>query len=390
MGNLYESLGASANKEALHRVLEKAGLESSSGYFCNLVPDLAGSDDYFSFVHCDGAGTKSIVAYLLHKATGNAEVYAGLAQDALVMNLDDVYCVGVPEVIVLSNIVNRNKERFSDDALGVLIRSYALLCDSYQKLGIPISLGGGETADCGDLVNTVVLDAVVAGRLRKTRAVDTKRIQVGDIIVGLSSTGTASYESVENSGIGSNGFTLARHALLSAESVRAYPEIGGDRSERWTGPYSVTDQLPGTKFSVGEALLSPTRTYAPILSTALNELGSDVHGIIHCSGGGQTKVLRFGENKRYVKDSLFTAPPLFQAIQSAGKVSWREMYQVFNMGHRMELYVPESKAARVIEISKSFNVDAKAVGHVEDGRSGNEVIIRSPNGEFSYRLTSDS
>lgn len=387
MGKLYETLGASASKEGLHRALSEAGLEEETGYFCQLVEDIAGDPAYYSFVHCDGAGTKSIIAYLLYRETGSVEHFAGLAQDALVMNLDDVYCVGVPQSIILSNIINRNKDRFPDSALSVLLKSYAHLCQEYEKLGIPIRLGGGETADCGDIVHTVAIDAIVAGRIPRKAAIDTKGILPGDAIVGFSSTGQSTYESTPNSGIGSNGLTLARHALLSRSSVSKYPEVGAENEAGWKGPYKVTDFVSSLSSTVGAALVSPTRTYAPILSHVFRELGERVHGCVHCSGGGQTKPLRFGRNVRYVKDALFPVPPLFQLIQDCAQVGWQEMYQVFNMGHRMEIYVPESVVERVIEISLSFGVEAKRIGHVEESPEGNEVKITSPYGEFVYQLS---
>ena len=388
MGKLYETLGASASKDGLHRALSEAGLEEEPGYFCKLVDDIAGEPAYYSFLHCDGAGTKSIVAYLLYRETGSVEHFAGLAQDALVMNLDDVYCVGVPQSIILSNIINRNKDRFPDSALSTLIRSYATLCAEYLQLGIPIQMGGGETADCGDIVQTVAIDAIVAGRIPRKAAIDTRGILPGDAIVGLSSTGQAHYETAPNSGIGSNGLTLARHALLSAAQGAKYPEVGGGKEDGWKGPYKVTDFVTALSSTVGAALLSPTRTYAPILAAIFRELETRVHGCIHCSGGGQTKALRFGKNLRYVKDDLFPIPPLFELIQHCGDVSWQEMYQVFNMGHRMELFVPESAVERVCEISRSFGVEAKRVGYVEQSNGENEVRILSPYGEFSYQLTS--
>lgn len=388
MGKTYESLGASASKAGLHRALQAAGIEEDSGFFCKLDEDIAGDPGYYSFIHCDGAGTKSIVAYLLYRETGDPSHFAGLAQDALVMNLDDIYCVGTPERLVVGNVINRNKHRFDDEALATLIKSYATLIEDYRKLGIPLSLGGGETGDCGDIVLTVAIDAIVSGRIKKSSAINANRIATGDVIIGLSSTGQTTYEQAPNSGIGSNGFTLARHALLSEAGVAAYPEAGGGKIEagRFTGPYRVTDSAPGLTMSVGKALVSPTRTYAPILAAAFAELGPDIHACIHCSGGGQTKVLRFGRNKRYVKDNLFPTPPLFQLIQESGKVDWREMYQVFNMGHRMEIYAPASAVARIEAIAKGFAVEARVVGRVEEGRGLNDVLIRSPYGEFSYQL----
>jgi len=390
--NNYESLGVSASKSGLHAVLEKTGLSSTGHLFASVTEDIAGDTEYYSFMHCDGAGTKTIVPYLYFRETGDSSLFRGLAQDALVMNLDDVFCVGTPERLCLSNAIARNARIINDEILAEILIGYRDLCGELRNNGIDIELCGGETADCGDIVRTLVVDAVLSGRIKKSQIIDTQAICSSDVIVGLSSTGKASYEKYGNSGIGSNGLTLARHCLLNKTYLENNPEVvdpGIDQKLAYRGPFRASDRPKSLTMSVGHALASPTRTYAPLLIQVYKCLGSDVHAAIHQTGGGQTKILRFGKNKRYIKDNLFPVPPLFQLIQEHGAVSWREMYQVFNMGHRMELYVPEKRAEEVIRIASQFQIDARVVGRVENqdaskAENTNSLLLKTPYGEFDF------
>ena len=387
----YDALGVSASKKGLHKVLEATGAVSSPGLFASVLEDIAGDPDYYSVVHCDGAGTKTIVPYLMFRETGSYSFFAGLAQDALVMNLDDIYCLGLPQKLLLANAVARNARLIDDKVLETIITSYKQLCEMLTAQGIPITMSGGETADCGDVIRTLMIDATLVGRIKKSNVVDTRHIVHGDVIVGVASTGKASYETVENSGIGSNGLTLARHALLSREHARQYPEIldpSLDTALAYRGPYAVTDTPAALQTSVGAALASPTRTYAPLLQRVYALLGSAIHGVIHVTGGGMTKVLRFGEGNHYIKDQLFEVPPLFSLIQDAGKIPWREMYQVFNMGHRLELYVPENCAQSIIDAAAELALQAKVIGRViapvKSQGAENTVSVVSPHGTFEY------
>lgn len=388
--NLYEKLGASASKAGLHRALKSAGAAAGGELFAQVTDDAAGSADHKSFIHCDGAGTKSVVAYLLARETGDVNHYAGLAQDALVMNLDDVYCLGAPSSMVLANTIARNARVIGDNVIAAIVTRYRELTESLRSLGVPIALSGGETADMGDVVRTLVVDAVLSGRIEKRCLIDTRRIAAGDVIVGLESTGRAEYEDFHNSGIGSNGLTLARHALLKRE----YAERDADAADpagltqaSYSGPYSVSDrprELGGA--SVGEALLSPTRTYAPLLAKIYAELADAIHAAIHVTGGGLTKILRFGPGGlHFIKDDLFPVPPIFSLIQRSGGVSWKEMYGVFNMGQRMELYVPPSAAGKLIKLAADSGIAAKVIGRVESSENGsNCVTVKSEHGEFDY------
>lgn len=389
----YESLGVSASKSGLHDVLDKTGLSDSLGLFAKVTSDLAADPDYHCFVHCDGAGTKSIVPYLFFRETEQRELFAGLAQDALVMNLDDIYCIGTPEKLLLANTLGRNSNLIDDDIIAIVISSYKELCNRLRELGIPLEITGGETADCGDIVRTLMVDAVICGRIKKENLINAQSISPGDAIVGLSCTGTSSYEDQENSGIGSNGLTLARHALLTKDYADKYPEVFDplvDRTLIYRGPFRVSDQPKGLGMSVGEALASPTRTYAPVLNTLLNEQDLEIHGIIHLTGGGQTKILRFGHGNLYIKDNLFDPPPIFRLIQEYGSVPWKEMYQVFNMGHRMELYVPEECIEVVVETAARFGIAARKIGYVAklpDGETDkNKLCIDSIFGSFEFEL----
>jgi len=388
----YSQLGASATKAGLHSQLDKLGLSSGEGLFAGVTPDFAGDDSYWSFLHSDGAGTKSIVALLSYLENGDINSFTGLAQDALVMNLDDVFCLGIPENLVLANAIARNSRIINDQMVGAVIGGYKALTDRLSKLGINIQLGGGETADCGDVVRNLLVDAVIAGRIKKSAVINPNLIVPGDVIVGLASFGKASYEDSQNSGIGSNGLTLARHALLSKKHLPSSLDVadpGADNSVCYTGPFKVSDSPENLGMSIGQALLSPTRSFAPVLKKIYQTLGNQVHGAIHVTGGGLTKVLRFGKGNRYVKDSLFPVPPIFQLIQQHGEVSWKEMHQVFNMGQRFELYLPEKYTEVAISAAAEFSIDAKIIGHVEaldDNSKHNEVVVKSTNGQFEYNL----
>jgi phosphoribosylformylglycinamidine cyclo-ligase len=387
----YDQLGASASKAGLHKALDKAGLSEDLGLFAKVNSDIAGNPDYYSFLHADGAGTKSIIAYLIYRETGSTSAFANLAHDALAMNLDDIFCLGIPENLLLSNTIGRNAKLINDDAVSEIISSYKKLTETLSAHGIDIELSGGETADCGDVVRTLMVDAVLAGRIKKQNIIDPKNIVPGDIIVGLSNTGKASYEKTENSSVASNGLTLARHCLLSKVYKEKYPEIVDENikgnSIAYGGPFKVTDSPAGLGMTIGEALSSPTRTFAPVLSKIYQALPGKIHGAIHTTGGGLTKVLRFGKGNVYVKNNLFPTPPLYSLIQEHGNVQWREMYQVFNMGHRLELYLDKAHLSSVIEIAKTFNIEAQQIGIVEKSTERtNKVRVESKNGTFEYSL----
>lgn len=381
-GSQYEKLGASASKESLHNALRGAGLSESTNYFCQLYPDIAGNADYKSFVHCDGAGTKSIVAYLHYKETGDASVFKGIAQDALVMNLDDAFAVGPVEGLLLGNAIARNSKNVGEDALQALFSGYKECVENLAREGVTIQLAGGETADLNDVVNTIVVDATLCGRVKSSKLIDTNRIKPGDAIVGFASYGTATYETTANSGVGSNGLTLARHALLSPSYYGKYPEI----SSPSIGKYFLTDTPDGLNMSVGEALLSPTRSYAPLISKLLGEFGTEIHGIIHNTGGGLTKVLRFGRGNKYLKTNLLPTPALFSLIKGSLNISSKEMFQVFNMGIRLEAYIPQSAVHKAISLAKNYGIEAQQIGSVEaaGNSDGNEVVIHHCGDEILY------
>jgi len=390
MSSTYSALGASATKDEVKAAI--AGLDQGlfPGAFCNLRADSLGGDPAACVaIHADGAGTKSIVAYLAWKETGSLEPFAGIAQDSTVMNIDDLACVGATSGFLLSNTIGRNAHRIPGAVIAAVLEGYRRFAARLAGLGIGLELGGGETADVGDLVATLIADSTVVVRLPRAEVVDASRAQAGHVIVGLSSTGQATYEDRPSSGIGSNGLSSARHLLLHRSYAEAYPEIcsttlGADLA--YAGPYQLSDPLPGAGgMTVGEALLSPTRTYVPILREVLRRHREAVSGIVHCSGGGQAKCRSFGRGLRYVKDELFEAPPLFRAIQATGKMSVRELYQVFNMGHRMEVYCDPAAAPGVIEIARGFGVEAKVVGRIEASPSGqNEVLLSAQGQELRY------
>ena len=383
----YNLRGVSAGKEDVHNAIKSIDKGLFPKAFCKIVPDLlTGDENYCLVMHADGAGTKSSLAYMYWKETGDISVWKGIAQDALIMNIDDLLCVGATENILLSSTIGRNKNLVPGEVIAALINGTEELLAQLRELGIGIYSTGGETADVGDLVRTIIVDSTVICRMKRDEVIDNARIQVGDVIVGLSSSGQATYETEYNGGMGSNGLTSARHDVFDAYLKVKYPEsfdpsVPDDLV--YSGSYKLTDKVEGAPLDAGKLVLSPTRTYAPIIKQILDKHRADVHGMVHCSGGAQTKVLHFVDDVHVIKDNLFPIPPLFEAIQKESGTSWEEMYKVFNMGHRMELYVPQAIAQDLIELSQSFNVAAQIVGRVEESEA-KKLTIRSPYGEFIY------
>ncbi len=387
MSDRYSRRGVSASKEDVHKAIGKLNKGLFPTAFCKVVEDYVGGDpDFCNIMHADGAGTKSALAYLYWKETGDLSVWKGIAQDAIVMNIDDLLCVGATSPILLSSTIGRNKALISGDVISAIIDGTEEVLDMLRLHGLPVYSTGGETADLGDLVRTIVVDSTVTTRMKRADVIDNKNIRAGDVIVALASFGRASYESEYNGGMGSNGLTSARHDIFHHEYAAQYPEtfdasIPSDLV--YTGKYKVTDTIPDVEINVGKLVLSPTRTYAPVMVEVLNRYRSRIHGIIHCSGGAQTKVLNFIERLHVIKDNLFALPQLFRIIQDQSGTSWEEMYKVFNMGHRMELYVDPSLAQPVIDIASGFNVDARIIGRVEEAPS-KKVTVKSEFGEFHY------
>lgn len=380
----YAALGASSAKGG---ILAAVGESGPARYFANPVEDPAGDPDYAFFLHADGAGTKSIVAYLLYRETGDPRWFRSLAYDSLVMNLDDVACAGGLEGLIISNTIGRNRSLVPDDAISEVITGYRECVALLRTLDISITMSGGETADMGDLCRTLIVDSTLTARVPRVNLVDTTHVTPGDVIVGFSNTGQASFESAPNSSIGSNGLTLARNVLLSRSHAERYPEVcdpGIAKEIGYRGPFLVTDYEPALGMGVGEALLSPTRPYAPLIKRLLSLYREQVHAFIHCTGGGQVKIKRFGRGVRYEKNNLFPTPPLFSLIQKHGDIPWNEMYSVFNMGHRLEACVTSSVANEVISCAKEFGIAAQVVGQVTSTGGENEVIIDSPYGVFRY------
>ena len=383
----YAQRGVSSGKEDVHKAIARLDKGLFPKAFCKVVADdLTRSPEHALVMHADGAGTKSSLAYAYWKETGDLSVWAGIAKDAVVMNLDDLLCVGVTDNILLSSTIGRNKRLIPGEVITAIIEGTERFLEQMRGLGIGIRSTGGETADVGDLVRTVIVDSTVVARVRRTDVIDNARIRPGDVIVGLASHGQATYEADYNAGMGSNGLTSARHDVFAKAVGQAFPESydpGTPAELVYSGQARLTDPLEGTPLDMGRAVLSPTRTYAPIIREVLARMRNDVHGMVHCSGGAQTKVLHFVEDLRIIKDELFPTPPLFLAIQRMSGTDWQEMYKVFNMGHRMELYVPAARAAEIIAISAAFGVDARIVGRVEAAER-KQVVIRSAHGEFTY------
>jgi len=382
----YDKRGVSASKEDVHSAIKNLDKGLFANAFCKVIPDvLGGSDDYCNIMHADGAGTKSSLAYLYWKETGDISVWKGIAQDAIVMNTDDLLCVGATDNILLSSTIGRNKNLIPGEVIAEIINGTDLFLAKMRKLGVNMILTGGETADVGDLVRTIIVDSTVTARIKRNDIIE-NNIQAGDVIVGLSSHGQASYEEEYNGGMGSNGLTSARHDVFSKYIAEKYPESFDPSIPEdliYSGKMKLTDNTEVDGVDAGKLVLAPTRTYAPIIKEILSKYRRQINGIIHCSGGAQTKVLHFIDNLHIIKDNLFETPPLFKLIRQQSGTEWKEMYKVFNMGHRMELYVPKAIAQDIIEISKSFNVDAQIVGRVEINNS-KKLTIKSQYGEFTY------
>lgn len=385
--NRYAGRGVSASKEDVHAAI--AGLSKGlfPKAFCKIVPDyLTGSEEHCLVMHADGAGTKSSLAYMYWKETGDLGVWKGISQDALVMNVDDLLCVGATGPMLLSSTIGRNKNAIPGEVVAALINGMEELLVDLRDLGVEIISTGGETADVGDLVRTVIVDSTVVARIRRDEVIDNANIAVGDLIVGLASFGQASYEEHYNGGMGSNGLTSARHDVFDKTLAHKYPESFDPSVPEelvYSGLHKLTEEVPGTGRTMGQLVLSPTRTYAPIVKDVLMHHREQIHGMVHCSGGGQTKVLHFIDSGHVVKDNLFETPPLFAAIQNASGTDWKEMYKVFNMGHRMEMYVPSKEAAdAIIAAAKKYGVEAKVIGRVEAGEK--RLTIKSSHGNFEY------
>jgi phosphoribosylformylglycinamidine cyclo-ligase len=383
----YNLRGVSASKEDVHNAIKNIDKGLFPKAFCKIIPDFLGNDpDYCNIMHADGAGTKSSLAYIYWKETGDISVWKGIAQDALIMNIDDLLCVGATDNILLSSTIGRNKNIIPGEVISAIINGTNELVEELAGMGVNIYPTGGETADVGDLVRTIIVDSTVTCRMRRDEVIDNANIAPGDVIVGLSSCGQAIYEKEYNGGMGSNGLTSARHDVFANDLARKYPEsfnpdIPVDLA--YSGSCKLTDTVEGTDVNAGKLVLSPTRTYAPVIKKMLESHRQYIHGMVHCSGGAQTKILHFVDNLKVVKDNLFPVPPLFKLIQKESGTTWQEMYKVFNMGHRMEIYLPEAYAQEIIQISKSFNIDAQIVGSVEASEK-KELIISSEYGTFCY------
>ena len=379
--------GVSAQKEDVHNAIKKVDKGLFPKAFCKIIPDmLTGDEEYCTIMHADGAGTKSSLAYLYWKETGNLSVWKGIAQDAIIMNTDDLLCVGAVDNIMISSTIGRNKNLIPGEVIGELINGNEEVLQQLRDLGMGIHSTGGETADVGDLVRTIIVDSTVTARMKRSDVISNHNIKPGNVIVGLASFGQATYETEYNGGMGSNGLTSARHEVFGSYIKEKYPESFDDSipSElAYCGSYKLTDKHDDVPVDMGKLVLSPTRTYAPIIAEILKKYRNQIDGMVHCSGGAQTKVLHFVDDVHVIKDNLFDTPPLFKIIQEESGTSWKEMYEVFNMGHRMELYVPEEIAEDIISISKSFNVDAQVVGRVEASET-KKLTIKSNHGEFEY------
>jgi len=385
--NRYSLRGVSAQKEDVHKAIKNVNKGLFPKAFCKIVPDhLTNDDEYCLVMHADGAGTKSSLAYMYWKETGDISVWKGIAQDALIMNIDDLLCVGATDNIILSSTIGRNKNLITGEVISAIINGTEELLKELDGFGVKIHSTGGETADVGDLVRTIIVDSTVTARMKRDEVIDNANIKDGDVIVGLASFGQANYETEYNGGMGSNGLTSARHDVFDNYLASKYPEsydaaVPADLV--YSGNIKLTDAIDGVSIDAGKLVLSPTRTYAPIIIKMLEKHRQSIHGMVHCSGGAQTKILHFVEDLHIIKDNLFEVPPLFKLIQEQSKTNWREMYQVFNCGHRMELYVPAEIAEDLISISKSFGVDAKIVGRVEKSEV-KKLSITGPNGNFEY------
>ncbi len=385
----YAGRGVSASKEDVHNAIKNVDKGLFPGAFCKIIPDyLTGSDEHCVVMHADGAGTKSSLAYMYWKKTGDLSVWKGIAQDSLIMNIDDLLCVGATDNILLSSTIGRNKNLIPGEVIAAIINGTQELLDEMRGYGVNIISTGGETADVGDLVRTIIVDSTVTARMKRADVINNSHIQAGDVIVGLASYGQATYETGYNGGMGSNGLTSARHDVFCHSLAEEFPESYDHAVPEelvFSGSKNLTDAVEESPLDAGKLVLSPTRTYAPVVKKVLDKLRHQIHGMIHCSGGAQTKILHFVNGLHIIKDNLFPVPPLFAMIQKESGTDWREMYQVFNMGHRMEFYVPASIADEIISISESFGIPARVVGRVETYEEGSKKLtIVSENGTFEY------
>lgn len=383
----YAQRGVSATKDEVHAAISTLDKGLYPKAFCKIIPDhLGGDPEWCNIMHADGAGTKSSLAYAYWRETGDLDVWKGIAQDALIMNIDDLLCVGATDKILLSSTIGRNKRLIPGEVIAAIIAGTEELVEELRNHGVNIYTTGGETADVGDLVRTIIVDSTVTCRMPRKEVIDNARIRPGDVVVGLSSSGQASYESGFNAGMGSNGLTSARHDVFDKYLAQLYPDTfdhGIDASLIYNGSLRLTDRIAEIGLDAGKMVLSPTRTYAPVVKRILDDFRSQVHGMVHCSGGGQTKVLHFIDGLHVIKDNLFQLPALFRIIQEQSGTSWKEMYQVFNMGHRMEFYVPEAIAPEIIAVSQSFDIEAKVVGRVE-ACTGRKLTVKTAQGEFNW------
>jgi len=383
----YHLRGVSSSKEDVHNAIKNLDKGLFPKAFCKIIPDILGNDpDYCNIMHADGAGTKSSLAYIYWKETGDLSVWKGIAQDALIMNIDDLLCVGAVNNILVSSTIGRNKNLIPGEVISTIINGTDEIIQQLCEMGINVYFTGGETADVGDLVRTIMVDSTVACRMKRADIIDNANIKAGDVIVGLSSSGQATYEKEYNSGIGSNGLTSARHDVFAHYLAEKYPESYDPAMPDdlvYTGSYSLTDKIESLQLDAGKLVLSPTRTYAPVVKKILEEFHPYIHGMIHCTGGGQTKILHFIDQIRVIKNNLFPLPPLFQIIQKESGTDWKEMYKVYNMGHRFEIYLPQEVAQNVIDIARTFHIDAQIIGHCETSEK-KELIIESEFGKFEY------
>lgn len=383
----YNLRGVSASKEDVHNAIKNIDKGIFPRAFCKIIPDILGGDaEYCNIMHADGAGTKSSLAYMYWRETGDLSVWKGIAQDALIMNIDDLLCVGATDNILVSSTIGRNKLLVPGEVISAIINGTEELLAELRAMGVNAYATGGETADVGDLVRTIIVDSTVTCRMRRADVIDNANIAAGDVIVGMASYGQATYEKEYNGGMGSNGLTSARHDVFAKYLAEKYPESFDNAVPDelvYSGGLKLTDSVEGVDIDAGKLVLSPTRTYAPVIKKLLDVMRPRVHGMVHCSGGAQTKVMHFVENKRVIKDNLFPIPPLFKTIQEQSGTDWKEMYKVFNMGHRMEVYVSPEDAAQVIEVAREFGIDAQIVGRVEEC-DHNELIIESETGRYIY------
>ena len=388
MEERYMQRGVSASKEDVHNAIKNIDKGLFPNAFCKIVPDLLGGDDsYCNIMHADGAGTKSALAYIYWKETGDISVWKGIAQDAIIMNIDDLACIGALDNVLYSSTIGRNQKVIPGEVIAEIINGAEEVLQMLRDNGVSIISTGGETADVGDLVRTIIVDSTVTVRMKKDDVFANDQIAPGDVIVGLASFGQSTYETEYNGGMGSNGLTSSRHDVFSNIYATKYPESYEPSIPEeliYSGKYKLTDKISGVPLDMGKLVLSPTRTYAPVIKKLISEIGKNIHGMIHCSGGAQTKILHFVKDLHIIKDNLFEIPPLFKIIHEESGTDWKEMYKVFNMGHRMEIYLPENFANSVIEISKSFGIDAQIIGRVEHSGEGKKLTISGKYGEFSY------